>query len=216
MVRRSTEQNQEEDYQGPHHHYTVEEGKDVQFHRMERYEGSLQEVRYVYRIESDNFIKEDQQGIYSFFNLRYIYIIIECFVIFIIALYYFVYFKFQFSIVGKFSVMSMYYNITINIRYLQLCESASITHPPQHPHSRVPTAHLCTRYASLYFCAAVEENDNELLALEIIHRYVEILDKYFGNVSSRCTLSVPWLTPPLPPNHAPKTSTPLREEATCV
>lgn len=39
------------------------------------------------------------------------------------------------------------------------------------------------RYASLYFCCAIEQNDNELLTLEIIHRYVELLDKYFGSVS---------------------------------
>ena len=39
------------------------------------------------------------------------------------------------------------------------------------------------RYASLYFCAAVEQSDNELVTLEIIHRYVELLDKYFGSVS---------------------------------
>ncbi|MEQ2267094.1 AP-1 complex subunit sigma-2 [Xenotaenia resolanae] len=38
------------------------------------------------------------------------------------------------------------------------------------------------RYASLYFCLGVEDEENELLALEIIHRYVELLDKYFGNV----------------------------------
>lgn len=38
------------------------------------------------------------------------------------------------------------------------------------------------RYASLYFCCAIEQNDNELLCLEIIHRYVELLDKYFGSV----------------------------------
>ncbi|XP_059507033.1 AP-1 complex subunit sigma-3a isoform X4 [Stegostoma tigrinum] len=37
------------------------------------------------------------------------------------------------------------------------------------------------RFASLYFCCAIEEQDNELLTLEIIHRYVELLDKYFGN-----------------------------------
>ena len=40
---------------------------------------------------------------------------------------------------------------------------------------------LC-RYASLYFVAAIEPDDNELIALEVIHRYVELLDKYFGNV----------------------------------
>ncbi|TFK30649.1 Adaptor protein complex sigma subunit [Coprinopsis marcescibilis] len=39
------------------------------------------------------------------------------------------------------------------------------------------------RYASLFFVCEVAEGDNELIALEIIHRYVEILDKYFGNVS---------------------------------
>lgn len=39
------------------------------------------------------------------------------------------------------------------------------------------------RYASLYFLCAIEQADNELLTLEFIHRYVEILDKYFGSVS---------------------------------
>lgn len=39
------------------------------------------------------------------------------------------------------------------------------------------------RYASLYFCTGLDDHDNELLALEVLHRYVELLDKYFGNVS---------------------------------
>jgi len=43
------------------------------------------------------------------------------------------------------------------------------------------------RYASLYFCCAIEPADNELLTLEIIHRYVELLDKYFGSV---CELDI--------------------------
>uniref|UniRef100_A0AAV2KWN9 AP-1 complex subunit sigma-2 n=1 Tax=Knipowitschia caucasica TaxID=637954 RepID=A0AAV2KWN9_KNICA len=43
------------------------------------------------------------------------------------------------------------------------------------------------RYASLYFCCAVEGHDNELITLEIIHRYVELLDKYFGSV---CELDI--------------------------
>lgn len=43
------------------------------------------------------------------------------------------------------------------------------------------------RYASLYFCCAVDQADNELLVLEIIHRYVELLDKYFGSV---CELDI--------------------------
>ena len=43
---------------------------------------------------------------------------------------------------------------------------------------------FCYRYASLYFSYAIEDQDNELITLEIIHRYVELLDKYFGSVSS--------------------------------
>ncbi|KAL7876020.1 hypothetical protein AOLI_G00109830 [Acnodon oligacanthus] len=43
------------------------------------------------------------------------------------------------------------------------------------------------RYASLYFCCAVEEQDNELITLEVIHRFVELLDKYFGSV---CELDI--------------------------
>ena len=45
------------------------------------------------------------------------------------------------------------------------------------------------RYASLYFCCAIENEDNELLTLEIIHRYVELLDKYFGSVSFYCNIT---------------------------
>ncbi|XP_051935080.1 AP-1 complex subunit sigma-3a isoform X1 [Hippocampus zosterae] len=43
------------------------------------------------------------------------------------------------------------------------------------------------RYASLYFCTGLEGQDNELLSLEVLHRYVELLDKYFGNV---CELDI--------------------------
>ncbi|PPQ98910.1 hypothetical protein CVT24_003541 [Panaeolus cyanescens] len=38
------------------------------------------------------------------------------------------------------------------------------------------------RYASLFFICEIDEEDNELITLEIIHRYVESLDRYFGNV----------------------------------
>lgn len=43
------------------------------------------------------------------------------------------------------------------------------------------------RYASLYFAFCIEPDTNELLTLESIHRLVEFLDKYFGNV---CELDV--------------------------
>ncbi len=39
----------------------------------------------------------------------------------------------------------------------------------------------------MYFCCSIEQDDNELLTLEIIHRYVELLDKYFGSV---CELDI--------------------------
>jgi AP-1 complex subunit sigma 1/2 len=43
------------------------------------------------------------------------------------------------------------------------------------------------RYASLYFVTSISREENELLALEVIHHYVEVLDKYFGNV---CELDI--------------------------
>ncbi|ETO15100.1 Clathrin assembly protein AP19 [Reticulomyxa filosa] len=38
------------------------------------------------------------------------------------------------------------------------------------------------RYASLYFVMCIGDKDNEILAMELIHQYVEVLDSYFGNV----------------------------------
>ena len=38
------------------------------------------------------------------------------------------------------------------------------------------------RYASLYFVMGIDASENELITLEVIHHYVEVLDKYFGNV----------------------------------
>ncbi|KAJ7630697.1 putative APS1-AP-1 complex subunit [Roridomyces roridus] len=38
------------------------------------------------------------------------------------------------------------------------------------------------RYASLFFVCGIQ-GENELMILEVIHRYVEILDRYFGNVT---------------------------------
>ena len=42
-------------------------------------------------------------------------------------------------------------------------------------------------YASLFFVAFIGKADNELITLEIIHAFVEILDRYFGNV---CELDI--------------------------
>ena len=43
------------------------------------------------------------------------------------------------------------------------------------------------RYASLFFVTVVDPKDNELIVLETIHHFVEILDRYFGNV---CELDI--------------------------
>jgi hypothetical protein len=43
------------------------------------------------------------------------------------------------------------------------------------------------RYASLFFIAGCNSTDNELITLEIVHRYVEQMDKYYGNV---CELDI--------------------------
>lgn len=46
---------------------------------------------------------------------------------------------------------------------------------------------LYRRYASLFFIAGCSSTDNELITLEIVHRYVEQMDKYYGNV---CELDI--------------------------
>ena len=38
------------------------------------------------------------------------------------------------------------------------------------------------RYASLYFLTAIDPDDNELVTLDMIHQFVEVLDKHFSNV----------------------------------
>lgn len=43
------------------------------------------------------------------------------------------------------------------------------------------------RYASLYFITVTNAEENELITLEVIHHFVEVLDRYFGNV---CELDI--------------------------
>lgn len=38
------------------------------------------------------------------------------------------------------------------------------------------------RYAGLYFSYCLDTNDNELIYLESIHLFVELLDKFFASV----------------------------------
>jgi len=51
------------------------------------------------------------------------------------------------------------------------------------PHHAIDTKVVYRRYASLFFVCGIGSADNELVTLEIVHRYVEVLDRYFGNVS---------------------------------
>ena len=34
----------------------------------------------------------------------------------------------------------------------------------------------------MYFAACIDKDDNELIVLDIIHHFVEVLDRYFSNV----------------------------------
>ena len=52
---------------------------------------------------------------------------------------------------------------------------------------RIDTKVVYRRYASLFFIAGCDSTDNELITLEIVHRYVEQMDKYYGNV---CELDI--------------------------
>lgn len=54
-------------------------------------------------------------------------------------------------------------------------------------YSSIDTKIVYRRYASLFFIAGCDADDNELITLEIIHRYVEQMDKYYGNV---CELDI--------------------------
>lgn len=47
---------------------------------------------------------------------------------------------------------------------------------------RKETKVVYKRYASLYFVASIDPDDNELLTMELLHMFVEVLDSYFGNV----------------------------------
>ena len=54
-------------------------------------------------------------------------------------------------------------------------------------HKLIHTNVVYRRYASLFFIAGCSSTDNELITLEIVHRYVEQMDKYYGNV---CELDI--------------------------
>lgn len=67
----------------------------------------------------------------------------------------------------------------------------SIFHPSSSTYSSLPLSLdmkvVYRRYASLFFVTGIDSTDNELITLEIVHRYVEQMDKYYGNV---CELDI--------------------------
>lgn len=61
---------------------------------------------------------------------------------------------------------------------LVLTRSSKMCNVVDHQENKV----VYKRYASLYFVACVDPDDNELLTMELLHLFVEVLDSYFGNV----------------------------------
>ncbi|SPO36216.1 probable APS1 - AP-1 complex subunit, sigma1 subunit, 18 KD [Pseudozyma flocculosa] len=71
---------------------------------------------------------------------------------------------------------SSHYRFSATVLLIRFSRSSPF--PPSPTDSKV----VYRRYASLFFVTGISQGDNELVTLEIIHRYVEILDRYFGNV----------------------------------
>lgn len=79
-------------------------------------------------------------------------------------------------------------------RMCNFLEYKGRSHHVPHPRTNPQADGLCQdskvvyrRYASLFFIAGCASDDNELITLEIVHRYVEQMDKYYGNV---CELDI--------------------------
>ena len=70
-------------------------------------------------------------------------------------------------------------------RYVREVTSLVLNRPPKQCNFLEWRGHkvVYKRYASLFFLVCMDATDNELIALEKIHLFVEVLDRYFGNVS---------------------------------
>jgi hypothetical protein len=75
-----------------------------------------------------------------------------------------------------------------NVQLPGVQRSANFTSPLAFTNTGYPDSKIVyRRYASLFFIAGCASKDNELITLEIVHRYVEQMDKYYGNV---CELDI--------------------------
>ena len=75
----------------------------------------------------------------------------------------------------------------VQLPRIQGLELASRYHRHTADHICLDSKIVYRRYASLFFIAGCASTDNELITLEIVHRYVEQMDKYYGNV---CELDI--------------------------
>ncbi|CAG8454000.1 14977_t:CDS:2 [Cetraspora pellucida] len=74
-------------------------------------------------------------------------------------------------------------SLSTDLTTLILSRKRSMCNVLEHGEHKV----IYKRYASLYFAAGIDREENELYVLEVIHRYVQLLDEFFGNV---CELDI--------------------------
>ncbi|KAF8219250.1 hypothetical protein L208DRAFT_1341970 [Tricholoma matsutake] len=86
---------------------------------------------------------------------------------------------------GKLHLAKWFVPMTTNITLVHDLTHGASTADCNFPEYKVvePTDRLIP---ALFFVCGIEEEDNELIT-EIVHRFVEVLDRYFGNVSVCCT-----------------------------
>ncbi|KAF1781620.1 AP complex, mu/sigma subunit [Phytophthora cactorum] len=85
---------------------------------------------------------------------------------------------------GKTRLAKWYLNASIKEKTRMIRDITSLKKRNQEANDSIVAE---TRYASLYFIACISKDENELITLEAIHLFVEVLDRYFGNV---CELDI--------------------------
>ncbi|KAL2940397.1 AP-1 complex subunit sigma-2 [Bienertia sinuspersici] len=84
--------------------------------------------------------------------------------------------------VGKVYILAVYYRTLLILAVYDLVMVVDVDEILEETRKQREERLKKKRYASLYFCMCIDQDDNELEVLEIIHHYVEILDRYFGSV----------------------------------
>ncbi|KAG1743401.1 clathrin adaptor complex small chain-domain-containing protein [Suillus lakei] len=73
--------------------------------------------------------------------------------------------------------------IVKDVTQLVLARRTRMCNFPEYKGEFLNTKVVYRRYASLLFVCGIASGDNDsLITLKIVHRYVEVLDRYFGNV----------------------------------